>query len=48
MSRRWRLTIALIGLLILLFAGLALVYAYWPGSSLQEQVPIAPTLFIPP
>jgi len=48
MSRRLRLGLALFGLVILLFALLALAYAYWPLASLQEQVPIAPTLFSPP
>ena len=49
MSRRKRMTLALIGLLLLAFALAALTYAFSPAVVLSEQAPIAPTLLtLPP
>ncbi len=47
-SKRLYLLLAFIGLLLILCALSALAYAAWPAGGLQEQVPLAPTLFVPP
>ena len=48
MSLRWRQTLALIGLALIVFALAAVVYAAWPIDSSREQFRPAPTLFAPP
>ena len=48
MSLRWRQTLALIGLALIVFALAAVVYAIWPIDSSKEQFRPAPTLFAPP
>ena len=48
MSLRWRQTLALIGLALIVFALAAVAYAAWPIDSSQEQFRPAPTLFAPP
>jgi hypothetical protein len=48
MTRRLRLTLVLIGLIILGFSLAALAFALWPGEALREAAPLAPTLFAPP
>ena len=49
MTRRTRIILALIGLLLVLISLTALSYAWSPVDALREQVPIAPTLLtLPP
>ena len=49
MSRRKRMILAVIGLLLLAFALAALSYAFSPSAVLRDQAPIAPTLLtLPP
>ncbi len=48
MSRRLRLTLALLGLVIACFAVTALLYSLWPVDTLRDQLRLAPTLFAPP
>lgn len=48
MSRRKRIILASIGLLLLVFALAALSYAWSPVEMLSEQAPIAPTLLTLP
>ena len=48
MSRRRRLTLAILGLMIVAVSLLILAYVFWPLASVREQIPIAPTLFAPP
>lgn len=48
MSRFRRLTLLLIGLLVLALAACALLYAIAPVERQREQVRPAPTLFVPP
>jgi hypothetical protein len=48
MSHRLRLTIVLLGALIILFSLVALSFALNPGIDLREQATLAPTLFSPP
>ncbi len=47
-NKRLFLLLAFIGLLLIFCSLSALVYAAWPVAGLQEQAPLAPTLFIPP
>jgi hypothetical protein len=47
-SLRWRQTLALVGLALIIFALAAVAYAAWPIDSSQEQFRPAPTLFAPP
>ena len=47
-SLRWRQTLALIGLALIVFALAAVAYAAWPIDSSKEQFRPAPTLFAPP
>lgn len=46
--KRTQILLLLLGLLILICAVSALAYAYWPLGALEDQVPLAPTLFAPP
>ncbi len=48
MSRRLRLTLAVIGLIIAILAASALLYALWPVDTLRDQGHLVPSLFIPP
>jgi hypothetical protein len=48
MSSRLRLTLAVIGLLLIAASLLALVYAYWPLDTAIQEFSPPPTLFAPP
>jgi hypothetical protein len=48
MSTRWRVGLAIIGLIVMGLSLAALVYALWPVESLLDRQPLAPTLFAPP
>lgn len=48
MSTRWRVGLALIGLILVLLSLAALAYALWPVESVFERQPLSPTLFAPP
>jgi len=48
MRLRLRLVLIVIGLLIITFSVLALVYAFTPVETQQVQATLAPTLFNPP
>jgi hypothetical protein len=48
MSRRTRLILLLVGLLLLAIALAALSFAWSPVRVLTDQAPIAPTLFVLP
>ncbi len=48
MSRRLRLTLAVLGLVIVCLSLTALLYALWPVDTLRDQFPLVPTLFAPP
>lgn len=48
MSSRWRVGLALIGLILMALSLAALAYALWPVESVLEQERLAPTLFVPP
>jgi hypothetical protein len=48
MSRRLRITLAVIGLLMACLSAAALAYAFVPVDKVQEQFRPAPTLFAPP
>ncbi len=49
MSRRTRIILALIGLLLVVISIAALSFAFAPANVLHETTPIAPTLFtLPP
>jgi len=46
---RWaRVSLALLGLVVVFLAVLALLYAFAPTNHVVEQVPVAPTFFAPP
>jgi hypothetical protein len=45
MSTRWKVLLAVAGVLLLCFSCAALLYAVWPLSSLREQGVIRPELF---
>ncbi len=47
-KKRLYLLLAFIGLLLIICSLSALAYAAWPVAGLQEQTPLAPTLFVPP
>ena len=47
-SQRWRVTLAIVGLILVFASVVALAYAFWPIESVREQTPIEPTLFAPP
>lgn len=48
MTRRLRLTLLIVALLIVLCSLLALCYAYWPLQDSHLQSTLAPTLLTPP
>ncbi|UCH61101.1 MAG: hypothetical protein JSV61_06375 [Anaerolineales bacterium] len=48
MSFRLRVALGILGVAILICSVLALVYSFWPGEILEEQIRLAPTLFTPP
>ena len=48
MTRRRRVVLFLIGLLLIGIAVAALLYALPPTEMIQEQATLAPTLFVPP
>jgi hypothetical protein len=48
MSRPLRVTLALIGLVLIALSLLILAYALWPLSTASEQFRLAPSLFVPP
>jgi hypothetical protein len=48
MTQRTRMTLAVIGLLLILLALAALAYALWPIDLTLEQQRLPPTLFAPP
>ena len=48
MSRRWRLALAVVGLLLVCLSLVALVYALTPVDRTREQYRPEPTLFAPP
>lgn len=48
MSRRTRITLALVGLLLLAFSLAALAYAFNPTPILSDKAPILPTLLTLP
>ena len=48
MSLRWRLILALAGLVLFCLAATTLVYRWWPLDPVSEQFRPAPTLFAPP
>jgi hypothetical protein len=48
MSRRARLILIFIGLLLVFCSLLALGYAFWPVEELRLQATIAPTVMAPP
>lgn len=45
---RWRITLAVLGLVVACLSAMVLAYALVPSSYDTEQVPVAPTLFVPP
>ncbi len=48
MSLRWRVTLAVIGLVLILMAAAAIAYVAWPLRQDREDFRPAPTLFAPP
>ena len=48
MKLRWRLALALAGLVLVLASLIVLAYVFWPFQSIREQFRPAPTLFAPP
>jgi hypothetical protein len=48
MSRRTRLLLTILGILLVAVSLAALAYLAWPAQSLREQAPLVPTLFVPP
>ena len=48
MSRRLRLGLAVIGLIIAILAASALLYALWPVDTLRDQGYLVPMLFVAP
>jgi hypothetical protein len=47
-SLRWRLVLAIIGLVVLCLSAAVLAYVVWPRDVSTEQFRPAPTLFAPP
>lgn len=45
---RWRIALAILGLVVACLSAMVLAYALVPSSYDTEQVPVAPTLFVPP
>jgi hypothetical protein len=48
MSSRWRVRLAVIGLVLIVLSLAALAYALWPVENVLEQERLAPTFFAPP
>jgi len=48
MKLRWRLALALVGLVLVLSSLAVLAYVLWPLQPVKEQFRPAPTLFAPP
>jgi hypothetical protein len=48
MARRMQMVLITLGMLLILCAFFALVYAFWPMPGLVEQTPLPPTVFSPP
>ncbi len=48
MTQRTRITLAVIGLMLIVLALAALAYALWPMDLILEQQRLPPTLFAPP
>jgi hypothetical protein len=48
MKLRWRLALALAGLVLVLSSLAVLAYVFWPLQPVKEQFRLAPTLFAPP
>ncbi len=48
MSSRWRVGLAVIGLVLMALSLAALAYVLWPVEPMLERQPLAPTLFAPP
>ena len=48
MSHRLRVTVILLGALLMLISLAALLYAFGPVVDIYEQATLAPTLFSPP
>ena len=48
MSPRVRVALALLGLLVICVSLAILAYAFGTSDHITEQVPVAPTLFVPP
>jgi hypothetical protein len=45
---RWRVALALLGVVVVLASLAAIAYIFWPLPPLTEQFRPAPTLFAPP
>ncbi len=48
MILRWRVTLALAGLVLVLISLAIAAYLFWPLQPLRQQFQPAPTLFAPP
>jgi hypothetical protein len=48
MSRRLRLTLAILGLVIVCLSLTAVLYSLWPVDTLHDRFLLAPTFFAPP
>jgi hypothetical protein len=45
---RWRVVLAVAGLIVALVSVAVIAYAFWPLQPIREQFRPAPTLFAPP
>ncbi len=48
MVLRWRVVLALAGLVIVLVSLAVMAYVFWPFQPVRQQFQPAPTLFAPP
>ena len=48
MKLRWRVVLALAGLIVALASVAVIAYVFWPLQPVREQFRPAPTLFAPP
>lgn len=48
MSRFWRYTLIILGLMVVCCSVVILVYALWPVETIDVQATIEPTLFVVP
>jgi len=48
MTVRWRIALAVLGLAVACLSVMILAYTLTPSNHDTEQVPVAPTLFVPP